>query len=346
MRMRLPTARGPLSEFVNEALRSDSRRRRRAGVRGAPSVASGPMLHDSDFQLALWTLFELDYAGFDDASAEHERAADLHDLRGALEARFEAELRAAVEVPADVAAGGAVGDFGSQLLDLIESVDGPPLAGYLQREATRAQLVDFMKQRSIYHLKESDPYSFVLPRLAGRAKVALAELQLVVYGAGVPERLHSTLFADALEGCGLERRYGAYIDEASPQTLVTNNVASLFCLQRRLAAAAVGHLAAFEATSSVPCRKIAAGIERVGLPDTVAAYFHEHVEADAVHEQVAARDICGSIVAEHPELRFDVVFGAMACLLADAGAARRLLERWEVATGGGDVVTVMARRAS
>ena len=62
----------------------------------------------------------------------------------------------------------------------------------------------------------------------------------------------------------------------------------------------MGHLAVFEASSSVPSRKIAGGIERLGLPTAAAAYFLEHVEADAVHEHVAAHDICGSMVAADP----------------------------------------------
>ena len=99
-------------------------------------------------------------------------------------------------------------------------------------------------------------------------------------------------------------------------------------LSRRLRGAALGHLAAFETTSSVPCRRIAGGIERLGLPEVTAAYFHEHVEADAVHEQVAIRDICGGLVDEHPELRRDVLFGVAACLHLDVLAAEGLLERW------------------
>ena len=90
----------------------------------------------------------------------------------------------------------------------------------------------------------------------------------------------------------------------------------------------MGHLAAFEATSSVPSRKIAAGIERVGLPDAVAAYFHEHVEADAVHEHVALHDICGNLVAEDPSLGADVLFGAACCLHLAALSGAELLERW------------------
>ena len=108
------------------------------------------------------------------------------------------------------------------------------------------------------------------------------------------------MYGDALEAAGLDRTYGAYIDDVSALSLACTNVMTMFGLNRRLRGAAMGHLAAFEASSSVPSRKIAGGIARVGLPDAVAAYFHEHVEADAVHEHVASSDICGALVAAEP----------------------------------------------
>ena len=66
------------------------------------------------------------------------------------------------------------------------------------------------------------------------------------------------MYADALTAAGLDSGYGAYIDEVSALSLAAANVMSLFGLNRRLRGAAMGHLAAFEATSSVPCRRIAA----------------------------------------------------------------------------------------
>jgi hypothetical protein len=104
---------------------------------------------------------------------------------------------------------------------------------------------------------------------------------------------------------------------------------SLLGLHRRLRGAAMGHLGAFEATSSVPCRKYAGGVRRLGLPQQVAAYFDEHVEADAVHEQLALRDICADLVSADPSLEEDVLFGAAACLVVDAVAGERMLEAWE-----------------
>ena len=50
-----------------------------------------------------------------------------------------------------------------------------------------------------------------------------------------------------------------------------------------------------------------------------------------MHEQVAARDICGSLVQQHPELRDDVLFGAATALHLDALSADELLGRWDAA---------------
>jgi hypothetical protein len=84
----------------------------------------------------------------------------------------------------------------------------------------------------------------------------------------------------------------------------------------------------------VPCRRIAAGIERVGLPEATAAYFHEHVEADAAHEHIVLRDICGNFVESEPAQRAEVLFGVAACLYLDGLAAQDLLDSWSRTLGG------------
>ena len=60
-------------------------------------------------------------------------------------------------------------------------------------------MLELLRQRSVYHLKESDPSAFVVPRLPVRAKAALMALQFDEYGDGDPNRLHSHLFARGLE---------------------------------------------------------------------------------------------------------------------------------------------------
>jgi pyrroloquinoline quinone (PQQ) biosynthesis protein C len=322
--MQIPRARGPISRYVIESLPDGSDHVPPHGLTVEPGRDG--VLADEDVQLALWTIYELHYRGFDSVPADREWDLGLISLRLSIEQAFEAELRAGTEDRlADLR---RTGDVGEQLLGLVAADDSPSPAAFLQRKASREQLVDYLRERSVQQLKESDPQSFVLPRLDGPAKAALAELQYDEYGGGRPERLHATMYADALEAVGLDRSYGAYIDDVSALSLACGNTMTLFGLNRRLRGAAMGHLAAFEASSSVPSRKIAAGLERVGFTDTVSAYFHEHVEADAVHEHIAATDICGALVAEDPSLRADILFGAASCLHLDALSGGELLDRW------------------
>jgi hypothetical protein len=281
---------------------------------------------DRDVQLALWTIYELSYRGFDDVEPQHEWDVELIALRVAIERSFEDELRHATWQSVDDAIDPSR-DVGDLILGLVESSPGSQLSSYLRRYATTEQMCDFLRERSVQQLKESDPQSLLIPRLEGPAKVALAELQYDEYGAGRPERLHQTMYADTLLAVGLNPDYGAYVNEITALSLASANVMSMFGMNRRLLAAAVGHLAAFEASSSVPSRRIAAGLERLNLADA-APYFTEHVEADAVHEQIAARDICGSLVRADPSLLADVVFGVACVLYLDDLSGKEFLTRW------------------
>jgi hypothetical protein len=321
--MKLPQPCGPVSRRVTDVLRAEP-----PAPRGAV-LGDEPILADRDTQLGLWILYELSYRGFDDVDPSLEWDPGVVGMRGDIERRFERELREATrERLADAP---VVDDVGDQVLALARENDGPRLSAYLRRQATVDQMRDYLRERSVQQLKESDPQSFLLPRLTGAAKVALAELQYDEYGAGRPERLHQTLYARALTSAGLDAAYGAYVEEVSGISLASANLMSLFALNRRLLGAALGHFAAFEASSSLPSRRVASGIERLELGEEVAAYFLEHVEADAVHEQIAARDVCGSYVAEDPARRDDVLFGAACLLHVDALFGAELLGRWESA---------------
>jgi hypothetical protein len=326
--MQLPETRGPLSAGVIDALAGCAALdvdRLLERVRTLPDDTD--LLTDGDLHLALWVLYELHYGGFDGVDPDLEWDPDLLRVRAALEMPFEAELRrrAAPHVGRVLTADG---DLAERLFELSGSFEGPSVARFVHREATLEQFAEFMVHRSIYQLKESDPHSWVIPRITGKPKAALVELQYDEYGGGRPERLHATMFGDSMEGTGLDRTYGAYIDRVPGYTLANNNVMSLLGLHRRLRGAAMGHLGAYEATSSIPCRKYAGGVRRLGLPEVVAAYFDEHVEADAVHEQLAFRDICAGLVESGQADEEDVVLGAVACLLMDAVVGERMLGSW------------------
>lgn len=322
--MRLPKPRGPLGEAVLDGLR--------VAPHDLATVTTTTACADADPEdaaLVLWALHELEYRGFEDVDPRAEGLPGVVAVRRTLEDDLEARLRArwAEEPDPDPHLPVAEAVFA-----MVEADDAPSVARHVQTEADLEQVRDLLRMRSVYHLKESDPVAWIVPRLPVVAKAALAELQYDEYGGGDPGRLHHHLFALGLEAAGLRSEYGAYVDEAPLEVLEQSNAVSLFGLARRLRGAGVGHLAAFEATSSVPSRRMAQGLERVGLDGPMVEYYREHVEADAVHEQLAARSICGELVRAEPDQRDAVLLGAFTCLDLERRFAEATLARWGAAS--------------
>jgi hypothetical protein len=255
-----------------------------------------------------------------------EWSPSLLALRGALERRFERALRAAV---GPVAAPAAPEEMDVALRAIEAADDAPSVSRHVERDATLEQVLEFLCHRSAYQLKEADPHSWAIPRLSGPPKAALVEIQADEYGGGRPARMHAQLFADAMDAVGLDSSYGAYLEHIPAVTLATVNLMSLCGLHRRLRGAIVGHLALFEMTSSIPNRRYASGLRRLGLDDPAAtAFFDEHVTADAVHESVAAVDLAGGLARSEPALAADILWGARALVALEGRWARHLLGCW------------------
>ena len=287
--------------------------------------SAGPMT-DEDLQLALYCLYELHYRGLPGVDERWEWNPSLLAFRSALERQFEAEL-AALAGPAAEAPDPDRSDVA--LRAIADADDGPSLSLHLARDGTVEQMLEFLVHRSAYQLKEADPHSWAIPRLDGPAKAALVEVQADEYGGGRPERVHARLFADSMEAVGLDPAYGAYLDHIPAVTLATVNLMSLFGLHRRLRGAIVGHLALFEMTSSIPNRRYGDALRRLGYGEAATAFFDEHVEADAVHENIAAVDLAGGLMRQEPAVAADVLFGARALAALDRLWADHLLGCWE-----------------
>lgn len=326
------TPRGPVSAQLAEALRTAPDRgiaamELAASLTNDALAAEPDLVADDDLQLALLLSYGLSYGDIGDADEAWEWHPAHLAVRGPIEQLFERQLRDRVG-SADLPEANAEA-VASYLFALTADDSGPSLSRYLAKKATDEQAREFVIQRSIYTLKEADPHSWAIPRLTGRPKAALVEVQSDEYGGGRPERVHATIFAGTMLGLGLDDSYGAYIDRVPAVTLASFNMMSMFGINRRLRGAIVGHLAAFEMTSSIPNRLYGNGFRRLGYGENVTWYFDEHVEADAVHEQIAGRDLAGGLAEQHPELLDDIVFGAKACLYADGLVGAHLLERWQ-----------------
>jgi hypothetical protein len=320
----LPGSRGPLTAVLLHELRSDAHR--------LPPIAlpePDDPLADEDLQLALYVLYELHYRGFDGVDEGWEWEPSLLAVRSVLEDIFEGGLYTAIGPPDDepgVAA--AAMDVALRGIVDADAAAGPSLSTYLEREGTREQFREFAVHRSAYQLKEADPHSWAIPRLSGAPKAALVEIQADEYGGGEAERIHAQLFARAMAGLGLDPSYGFYLDAIPGVTLATVNLMSLMGLHRRWRGGIVGHLALFEMTSSIPNGRYARGLRRLGL-EAATAFFDEHVEADAVHENIAAVDLAGGLARAEPALTGDILWGARALVELEARWTRHLLVAWD-----------------
>ena len=312
----LPTPRGPLTEELLEAL---------AGPVCDLAVPDGELDHE-DLQLGLYTCYELQYRGFDGVTEEWEHAPSLVRLRAVLERMFEDGLEAVLGPAPDPP---PAEEMDVALRAIIDADDAPSLSGYIEREAGLDEVKEFVIHRSAYQLKESDPHAWALPRLSGKPKAALVEILYDEYGGGDPARVHAQLFADAMAALGLDSRYGAYLDRIPGVTLATVNLMSLLGTHRAHRGAICGHLAVFEMTSSVPNRRYANGLRRLGQGKSATAFFDEHVVADAVHENIAAVDLAGGLARDEPEVTADILWGARALIHVEANWARHLLGAWE-----------------
>ncbi|GLY13701.1 hypothetical protein Kisp01_07170 [Kineosporia sp. NBRC 101677] len=301
----------------------------------AEAVTVADPVHAEDFQLALTLLYELHYRGVEGVNDRWEWDPDLLGVRAGLEEVFERAVRERVHTMLTEFTGAApetrpTGEQVAQtLLALTAPTSAPGLSTYLARQATADQYRELLVTRSIYHLKEADPHTFALPRLTGAPKAAMVEVQSDEYGGGRPDWIHADLFARTMRALGLDARYGHYLDQVPAVILAGVNAMSLFGLHRRLRGAVAGHLAAFEMTSTTPNRRYAQGLRRLGFGEAATLYFDEHVEADAVHEQIALRELVGALIEQQPELAADVLFGAATALVLDEEASGHLLSNWK-----------------
>jgi hypothetical protein len=326
--MKLPDPCGELTVAIISLLRpnGDGGTPPSPEVFGQQVAAVVDPISDDDFQLALACCYELHYLGFDGVDENLEWDPLLLTYRLQLEARFEAALRAEIRVidtPAD--------DIDVSLLKLIDADTGPALSTYLMKIADVDQFREFVRRRSVYHLKEADPHTWAIPRVTGKTKAALVEIQADEYGGGRATAMHSALFAQTMRRLGLDDTYGAYWASADGATFAVSNLMTMFGLHRRLRAAALGHLAVFEMTSTAPNRRYGNGLRRLGFGADATQFYDVHVEADAVHEQLAAVDMCGSFVAGEPAQRGNVLFGAACGLALDTRFAESLLNSWNYA---------------
>ncbi|MFF8837364.1 iron-containing redox enzyme family protein [Streptomyces sp. NPDC015130] len=313
-RPELPEARGEVSRGVRDRLLGGPGRL----PREADVARASP--YGEDLHLALHLCYEQHYQGFARVPDTLEWDPDLLRVRALAEHRFESALRH------DCRELLGVEEALAELL--MEPVGGTGVSRFLIDHGELWQLREYAALRSVHQLREADPHLWVVPRLRGRAKAAMVAIEYDEYGCGRAERMHARLWADLMVDLGLDPSYGHYVDAAGAELLAASNVMSLFGLHRRLRGALVGHFAVLETTSPPAAARLAEAMRRTGAGPAAERYFDEHVEADAVHEQLVRREVVAGLLDDEPELAPDVAFGIAATRLVEERLGERLTGAW------------------
>jgi hypothetical protein len=276
-----------------------------------------------DLHLALYVCYELHYRGFAGVDPRWEWNPVLLALRSQLEDAFlDAVRRDVGDIGADERADAEMDAL------CVEPVDGKGPSYYLRDAGNWEQMQEYFVHRSVYHLKEGDPHAFAIPRLTGQAKASFVAIEFDEFGGGRGRHVHQQLFADLLDAAGLDSTYLAYLDAVPAESLAVVNLMSMFGLHRELRGAAIGDFASTEITSSPGSRRLVDALRRMGAPEPCIRFYAEHVEADAVHEQVVRTDVVGDMVRTEPHLGRDVIFGIRAKDVVEERLAAHLMDCW------------------
>lgn len=315
----LPAPHGPLSTAVRRTLTAPPSREQLGHI-SASVRDSDP--YGLDLQLALHMCYELHYRGFASVDPAWEWNPALLGLRAELERVFLAGVRRDV---------GQIETTAAEEMDAlsIEPAEGTGPSYYLRDNGTWEQMREYFAHRSLYHLKEGDPHSFVIARLTGTAKAAFVAVEFDEYGAGHGRHMHQQLFADLLDAANLDSSYLGYLEAVPAESLAAVNLMSLFGLHRRWRGAAVGHFASTEITSPPGSRRMVEALVRMQAPPACAEFYREHVEADAVHEQVVRLDVVDDLVAREPQLDGDIVFGMRAHAAVENRLGDAIMAAWQ-----------------
>jgi hypothetical protein len=206
--------------------------------------------------------------------------------------------------------------FGPWLQDLALRRDiGLPSTGmgeFYRDRATLGQMKEIVAQRSLFFLKEPDPWAMVIPSLRGEAKAGLLDVLLDEYGWGRHDHMHSTVYETLMDRLGLDTGFDAYLERTAWQFLAVLNYQWMLARHRRLCRRMYGYIYLVEADSPDSMRDYLAAWDRLGIEDEGVRKFYDlHVTADEGHQQVALEEMIMPVVRAEPGAAVDIARGVL-----------------------------------
>lgn len=170
--------------------------------------------------------------------------------------------------------------------------ENPRWSDYVRNEISFDRIKQIVSHRSLFFLREPDPWIYAIPTLKGVAKAGLIDLLLDEYGWGKLDHMHSTIYSRLMESLDLDSRIDHYESSTPWQFLAVQNHQWMLALTPGLALQLLGTIYLTEAESPAAMANYLAAWERLGITDPEILHFYElHATADENHRDVALHEV-------------------------------------------------------
>ncbi|RYY01627.1 MAG: iron-containing redox enzyme family protein [Gammaproteobacteria bacterium] len=225
-----------------------------------------------------------------------------------IEGRFLEQLRALV-IPLTRGSLGTVDHFVSWFESLAEWGPGQhhALFDWLAEHATLEEMRWFLTQEAAGEAGFEDLVAYTQVKLPQQAKLECARNYWDEMGRGKPKAMHGPLLESMVHGLELNPS----IDSTVWESLALGNVMVGLATSRRYTYHSLGALGVIELTAPLRAAKVSRGMERLGMPRKMRAYFDLHAALDILHSREWIQEVIRPLVTDNPECAQFIAEGAL-----------------------------------
>jgi pyrroloquinoline quinone (PQQ) biosynthesis protein C len=194
---------------------------------------------------------------------------------------------------------------------------------FLRNEANREDVAWFITQEAGLDARFDDMLALLQVGTSGITKMEIAANFWDEMGNGELEKVHTRMFAEALEKLGVnpaeaERNF-------TLESLISANTSMYMVLRRNAFYKGIGYCAVTEYLAPKRFKHVLYAWDRLDLPDETAEYHRVHVEVDAAHAYGWFRNVVQPLVDQNQAAAREVALGALYRLETSAVYLDRLL---------------------
>lgn len=184
---------------------------------------------------------------------------------------------------------------------------GHALFSWLATEASAEQMKWFLTQEAAGEAGFEDLVAYTQVKLPARAKLECARNYWDEMGRGKPKAMHGPLLESMVKGLELHPS----LDNTVWESLALGNTMLGLAMSRHYAYHSIGALGVIELTAPWRAAHVARGMERLGFPRKMRAYFDLHAALDISHSREWNREVIWPLVNEDPNCAVFIAEGAL-----------------------------------